>query len=232
MRLVSFALVGDFNSAVVAHQCIPRALELAGKELGVMCEAVWAPTMSLDTGEDGKLAGFNAIWCIPASPYACTRGALNAIRYAREQRIPFLGTCGGFQHALMEYAANVLHIASQHAEIAPDADDPLITMLSCSLVEKNGGIIFAKGSRLRAIYGVERAEEGYHCRFGLNAKYEKQFQDAGMRITARDESGEARGMELEDHPFFIGTLFQPERSALKGQVHPLIRAYVRAAAKI
>ena len=230
MKTVRIGLIGDFNAAVIAHQAIPGALALAGESQGVSCEPAWLPKPSLENANQDQLRHFQGLWCVPASPYASTSGALSAIRFAREGRIPFLGTCGGFQHALMEFAANVLHLPADHAELAPNAAAPLISLLACSLVEKTGAITFVKDSRLRSIYGVASAEEGYHCRFGLNPKHEAQLQAGGLRISARDSAGEVRAVELADHPFFLATLFQPERSALTGRAHPLITAFVRAAA--
>jgi CTP synthase (UTP-ammonia lyase) len=178
-----------------------------------------------------QLAGFAGVWCVPASPYASADGALAAIRFARESGRPFLGTCGGFQHALLEYARNVLgHARAEHAETAPDAAMPLISRLSCSLVEQHGTVTFAEGSRLRAVYGAEQAEEGYRCNYGLNPEYEPIFRDGALRVAARDAAGEVRAVELTGHPFFIATLFQPERAALRGAEHPLVTAFVAAAA--
>ena len=95
---------------------------------------------------------FDGIWCVPASPYANTDGALDAIRVARERRVPFLGTCGGFQHALLEYAGAVWGVpAPAHAELDPSAADPVIAPLTCGLVEQTGTIRFEPGSRLLAI---------------------------------------------------------------------------------
>jgi CTP synthase (UTP-ammonia lyase) len=83
------------------------------------------------------------------------------------------------------------------------------------------------GSRLREIYGSESVEEGYHCNYGLNPAYEKLLSP--LRISARDDQGEVRAIELQDHPFFIATLFQPERRALTGGLHPLVAAFIEAA---
>jgi CTP synthase (UTP-ammonia lyase) len=85
---------------------------------------------------------------------------------------------------------------------------------------------FTPGSRLAAIYGAE-TEEGYHCSFGLNPAYESMFEGP-MKITGRDEAGEARAVELDGHPFFICTLFQPERWALEGCSNPLVAGLVNA----
>ncbi len=119
LRGLRVALVGDFNPSVVAHQAIPKALELAGAQHGVEVEPVWVHTSSI-SGAEARLAGFDGFWRVPASPYAHTMGALAAIRYARERGRPFLGTCGGFQHALIEYARNVCCMPeAEHAETDP-----------------------------------------------------------------------------------------------------------------
>ncbi len=230
MGAARMALVGDYNPAVTAHQAIPEALRLAAAQAGGTIEASWVGTSTLRDDAPARLDGFAAIWCVPASPYASTAGALSAIRFARESGRPFLGTCAGFQHALLEYVRNALgqHQAA-HAETDPDASMRLLAPLSCSLVEKSGRILFAEGSRLRDIYGTAEAQEQYHCNYGLNPSYESLLQGSGLHISGRDEAGEVRAVELQDHPFFLATLFQPERAALRGLAHPLVNAYVKAA---
>jgi CTP synthase (UTP-ammonia lyase) len=156
-------------------------------------------------------------------------GALAAIRYARQKRVPFLGTCGGFQHALLEYARNVQGMAeSDHTESNPSSSLPLIARLACSLVEKEDRILLQAGSRIHQIYGRAEITEPYRCNFGLNREYEARLDDGALKFTGRDAGGEVRVFELAQHPFFIGTLFQPERSALRGQPHPLICAYLNS----
>lgn len=224
------ALVGDFNLQVIAHAAIPRALELAGSATGVSVEWVWVGTEKI--ADDARaLLGFTGIWVVPASPYQSMAGALAAIRLAREQELPFLGTCGGFQHALIEFARNAAGIpAAGHAEIDPSGGDLVVTPLSCALVDKAGEITFTPGSRLHTIYGGRPAREGYHCSYGVNPAYRARLEGAGLRFTGFDATGDIRAAELPSHPFFIGTLFQPERSALRGEQHPLIQAFVRAVA--
>src|SRR5262245_35410734 len=230
MKTVRIGLIGDYDPEVPAHRAIAPALHLAAQRTGVPLEPVWVPTSSLGGDVPGQLADFAGLWCIPASPYVNTDGALSAIRFARESGRPFLGTCGGFQHALLEYARTVLgYPEAEHAETCPDARMPLIAPLSCSLVERSGGVVFAPGSQLRAIYGAAQAVEPYHCNYGLNPGYERLLGGAALRVAARDQAGEVRAVELCTHPFFIATLFQPERSALRRVVHPLVSAFVAAA---
>ena len=227
MNIVHIALVGDYDPAVPAHQAIPKALHLSGERLGVSVDPVWMHTSTLDVSQ---LPAYAGIWCVPASPYTNTANALAAIRFARENNRPFLGTCGGFQHALLEYARNVLGLTdAQHAETRPDVAMPLIAPLSCSLVEKSGTIAFVEGSRLRNMYGAAETQETYHCNYGLSPHYERLFQDGALRICGRDRNGEVRAVELDAHPFFVATLYQPERAALHGKAHPLVNAFVAAA---
>jgi CTP synthase len=223
------ALIGDYNTQVAAHVAIPRALELARHELGVRLDWEWIGTDQIHDAPR-QLAGYAGVWVVPASPYKNMQGALNTIRYARETQVPFFGTCGGFQHALIEFARDVAGVAgADHAETNAAASDPVVTKLSCSLVEQSGEIVFAPGSRLHEIFQGRPALGEYRCNYGFNPAYRPKFESAGLRFTGFDAGGEIRAAELPSHPFFIGTLFQPERSALRGDHHPLIQAFVRAA---
>jgi CTP synthase (UTP-ammonia lyase) len=225
------ALVGDYDPTVPAHQAIPIALSLAAHHHHVAVEGVWVHTAQIENAE-ATLAGYNGVWCIPASPYRNTQGALEAIRVARERAVPFLGTCGGFQHALIEYARNVKGlIEADHTETNPYASLPLIVSLTCSLIEKEMALVLTEGSLIYRSYGTPRIVEGYRCSYGPNPRYEQELFAGPLRATAHDLDGEIRGAELSGHPFFVGTLFQPERKSLKGELSPLIRDFVGAIVK-
>ena len=229
MEPIRVALIGDHNPDVTAHRAIPIALALAARELDVAVEPAWLHTAEI-TGGAGQLDSFDAFWCVPASPYARMDGALSAIRYARETPRPFLGTCGGFQHALIEYARDVLGVAgADHAESNPGAEIALIAPLSCALVEQSGDILLREGSRVARLYGRTRVVEQYHCSYGLDAQHRALFAPSALRIVGEDLAGEARAVELDEHPYFLATLFQPERSALEGRLHPLIVGLISAA---
>lgn len=222
-------LIGDYKATVPAHQAIPIALQLAGGALALAIEFDWVPTEEIL--DPSRVAGFNGLWCVPASPYRSMEGALLAIKYAREHGRPFLGTCGGFQHAIVEYARNVLGWAdAEHAETAPAASRPVITLLACALVEATETVHFLPGSRIGAIYGCDESIEGYRCSYGLNPELQATLISAPLRAGAIDATGAIRAVELDDHPFFLATLFQPERLALKKQLPPVVLAFVRAAA--
>jgi CTP synthase (UTP-ammonia lyase) len=230
MTAIRIGLVGDYQPEVIAHQAIPKALAMAADAAGAVVEPIWLATTSLSGMPETELATYDAFWCVPASPYQSMEGALRAIRYAREQHVPFLGTCGGSQHALIEYARNVLGLAeADHAESNESTVMPLISLLSCSLVETAGTVVFTPGSRVAAIYRAAETVEIYHCRYGLNPEYQSLLVQGPLRITGRDAHGEVRVVELSGHPFFMATLYQPERWALRGAVHPLITAFVEAA---
>ena len=98
------ALVGDYDGNIVAHRAIPIALELAAADLRADVTFEWLPSSELQPTAAARLEPYAGVWCVPGSPYRNTVGVIEAIRFARLQRRPFLGTCGGFQHALLEYA--------------------------------------------------------------------------------------------------------------------------------
>lgn len=227
MDKVKIGLVGEHDDSVPAHQGIPLSLQAVAESSGVCVAFDWISTDQI-AGVD-SISEFQRLWCVPATPYRSMEGALFAIQYARENRVPFLGTCGGFQHAIVEYARNVLGWAdADHAESSPDAVRPVISPLACSLVETTEAVNIFPGSGLAAIYGTLEIFEGYRCRYGLNPVFRQALLQGPLRGAADDATGEIRAVELNGHPFFFATLFQPERAALKGELSPLIKAFVQA----
>ena len=144
-------LIGDRNPDVRAHRAIPVALARAAEQLGVPAEETWLPTPRIPFIPDYMLGAFDGLWCVPASPYASMERALAAIQFARESGTPFLGTCGGFQHVLIEYARNVAGLLDAgHAESNPDVTTPVVTALACSLVGRTGGSRWIRPAAPRA----------------------------------------------------------------------------------
>ena len=229
MSATRIGLIGDHDEGVTAHRAIARSLARARETLACDIEPAWLPTAELKR-DLAPAARCHGLWCVPASPYADGAAAIAAIRLAREQAIPFLGTCAGYQHALLEYARNVLGLKeAAHGEEAPEAALVLIGRLSCAMVEVVGPIRLVAGSRLATLCGRLDLEEGYHCRFGLDPRHRARFEGSRLRIVGEDLAGEPRAFELEGHPFFFGTAFQPERAALAGEVHPIVLGFLRAA---
>ena len=226
---VMIGLIGDYNESVPAHQAIPIALQRAAEIFDITVGFEWVSTEEVTS--IARISRFGGLWCVPASPYRSMDGALLAIRHAREGAVPFLGTCGGFQHAVIEYARNVLGWAdAEHGETAPDSLCAVISPLECALVETTGLVRLFPGSRIAAAYGVEETTEGYRCRYGLNPEFRADLVAGPLRAVADDGAGDVRAVELDGHPFFVATLFQPERAALKGEAAPLVGAFVRACA--
>lgn len=223
---IPIALMGDYNPKVNAHTAIPRALALYVSDFKVPLTWTWIETSILNS-DPGLLERFAGIWATPGSPYKNMDGVINAIHFARESKIPFLGTCGGFQHALIEYARHVSgFVDADHEETNPENKTLIVTRLACSLDGKSGEIYFAKGSQLYDIFKGQETTESYQCNYGLSLEWKKQLEKDGMKFTGVDKHGEPRAFELSHHPFFIGALFQPELSALKEKRHPLINAFI------
>ncbi|WP_428943863.1 CTP synthase C-terminal region-related (seleno)protein [Pantoea sp. FN060301] len=224
---VRIALVGDYRPAAVAHQAIPPAIDLAAASLNLPVTAEWVATDTLT--HPALLENFDAIWVVPGSPYKNDRGAWLAITYARQNNVPFLGSCGGFQYALIEYARNVMGWSDAAHPETDSSGRMVIAPLSCSLVEKMGDIVLEPGSLIASAYGRLETHEGYHCNFGVNPDFVQALSDFPLRITAWDREGDVRGVELPGHKFFVATLFQSERAALRNVLSPLIVALVNAA---
>lgn len=222
------ALVGDVNPDVIAHKAIPLAIDDAAAVLALTVEYEWLATRDIQSAD--ALSGFDAVWVVPASPYQNADGAFIAIRHARENGLPFLGTCGGFQHAIIEYARNILGWEdAAHAETDSEGR-MVIAPLACSLVEKSDVIELRPNTLIAKAYGRESIEEGYHCNYGIAPEFAAGLDAGPLRVSGWDEEGEIRAVELTTHPFFVATLFQHERNALAGRPAPLVHAFLRAAA--
>ncbi|GMA97952.1 glutamine amidotransferase [Pelosinus sp. IPA-1] len=227
---IKIGIIGDLDLKRPSHQATNEALNHCADFLGINLELQWLPTESLEEDADKSLSEFDGLWCAPGSPYKSMKGALKAIRFARVKDYPFIGTCGGFQHAVIEYAQNELGLNdAQHAEYDPSASNFFITALSCSLVGETRKIFINKNSMVYNIYIKTEIEERYNCNFGLNPSYQKLIDESGFKVVGTDEQGEARILELLQKKFFIATLFQPQLSSLPTNPHKLIVEYLNCA---
>jgi CTP synthase (UTP-ammonia lyase) len=208
----SIAVVGDRNPEYPTH----RALDAAGAD--------WMATDAID------LDGVDGVWLAPGTPYRDDGAVYELIRHARETGLPFLGTCGGFQYALVEFARGVAGIAgAAHAETDPDAGDPVVHRLACSLVGERRTVAPVAGTRLASICGDDPFEGVHWCNFGLSERWLPDLERAGLVVNAHAPDAGVEGVELpgDVHPFFVATLFQPQ---MAGPDHPLIEAFRSAAA--
>jgi CTP synthase (UTP-ammonia lyase) len=223
---IRVALIGDFSEKQKSHTAIPRSLEIASDD---SVECVWVPTESIGTGD--ALAEFQGIWVVPGMPYRSEGGVLKAIRHARMTRTPFLGTSAGFQYALVEYAQNALGLSEAgHQKSQPKCGIPLVSPLDRALAGVHGRVHFIEGTHIRKAYGTKDSIEEYHCSFGLNPKYQRLLEGSQFWVAATDDQHDIRAFELDDHPFFVATLFQPEMRCLsEGACSPLVNAFCHAA---
>lgn len=226
---IRVGIIGDLNPQQRAHLAIPKALQAAS---GGEADAVWIPTDSV--GEQDALAGFDGLWCAPGMPYRSADGAMRAIRHARITGTPFLGTSAGFQYALIEFARNALGFAqADHEKSNPKAAIALVSHLQCALAGVKARVHFSQGSLIRKAYNASESVEEYHCSFGLNSKYGRLLEGTQFCVSAVDDQHEIRAFELDGHPFFVATLFQPEmRSLTDGATpSPLVQAFVSQCAR-
>jgi CTP synthase (UTP-ammonia lyase) len=241
MTTPRIGIIGEFNPNNPTHLATNEALAHSFAGRGIKPVIEW-----LTTSRTFDLSQFDGFWCSPGSPYQSLQGALEMVRWARLERKPFIGTCGGFQHAVLEFARNVLGIKdAMHAEYDPYASDLIVTPLSCSLVGKKLAIRLKPGSRAASFYGATEIVESYYCNFGLNPEYREPLESAGLVISGWDETevspsadpgtadmsrhseatAEARVLELPGHPFFVATLYVPQTASTPESPHPLIAAF-------
>ena len=228
----TIALVGDRSPSVRAHARIPLLVDALRRREGLVLDPYWIPSTEAE-----DLEAFDGIWVVPGSPYSDPERVIAAIATAREQEIPFLGTCGGFQHAILHLARDLAGIEGASHDEYGSAGAPrepegrgsaVIVQLECSLVGHEGPITYTPGTLMARIAGVERSLERYHCAYGISPGYVAVLERAGVIFGAHDDDGAPRALELAEHPFFLGTLFQPELAGDGTRPHAVIRAFAEA----
>lgn len=240
---VRIGILGDFDPASPTLPAVEKSIEHAAETLKIAAEAVWLPTESLAGNDlEQKLEAFDALWAAPGSPYKSFDGMLRGIEFARRRDWPFLGTCGGFQYTLIEYARNVLGITdADSAENNSGSKNIVIYPVACAVPDRKDGapklsgavpeIRIRPGSFLRSFYRQDVVSEEFFCNFEVNPEFEWTFAEAGFPVVARGAQSEVRAIESPAHRFFVATLFQPQLSSKSKKPHPLIVEFVRAAAK-
>ncbi|QIN84908.1 glutamine amidotransferase [Rubrobacter tropicus] len=225
--IVRIGIVGDRDRNNPTHDATEEALGHAGASLGVSVRTEWLPTDALEGRASNALRRFDAVFCSPGSPYRNFDGVLEAIHFVRERGVPFIGTCGGFQHAVIEYARNVLCMPNAgHAEYDPNTPDPFISAMSCSPFGRKMEVEIEPGSRVHGVYDARTVVEEYRCNYGLTPGSRRLVEAAGLRVSGTDADGEARIVELPEHPFYVATLFVPQTRSSPESPHPLLVAFV------
>jgi CTP synthase (UTP-ammonia lyase) len=239
---VRIGILGDFDPKSPTLPAIEKSLQHASAKLDLPVEAQWLATPSLtDPGAEKMLETFDGIWAAPGSPFKSFDGMLKGIEFARRRDWPFLGTCAGFQYALIECARNVLGIAdADSAENNTGSKNIIIYPVSCAVPDRSKGapklsgeipeIRLRPGSYLHSFYMQDTITEEFFCNFEVNPDYEWAAMEAGFPVVARGAKGEIRAIESPTHRFFIATLYQPQLSSKPGKPHPLVLAFVQATA--
>lgn len=242
---VEVAIVGKYVQLEDSYHSIIEALKHSGAECGISCEPLWVDAerveKTLGGGEDydfrDKLDRADGIIVPGGFGGRGTEGKIEAIRYARDTGKPFLGLCFGFQLAVIEFARNVLGLEGANStELDPNTPEPVIDILpEQKEIEAMGGTmrlgdqktIVIPGSTASDLYGETEIVERHRHRYEVNPKYIAQLEINGMKFIGKDET--ARRMEileLEGHPFFIGTQFHPEFTSRPGDPNPVFLGFV------
>lgn len=219
-------IVGDFSPEYPSQIATNNALMHSSGKLGVSVEYEWIPTATISKQIDTIKETYQGFWIGPGVPDSID-GVLSIIQFTRENNVPLLGTCGGFQYIIMEYARNKMMLENaEHEERDPRSTQLVINKLACSLVGQKGEVIVKKPSKISEIYHVENVIEQFRCNYGLNPEYEKQIHEAGLRIVGTDAIGNPRIVEIPEHKFFIGTLFVPQLSSNSDSTHCIVDSFI------
>jgi CTP synthase len=249
-RRVRVAMVGKYMELPDAYKSLNEALAHAGLQALADVDVDYVEAEDIERDGPGVLASADAILVPGGFGDRGVEGKIAAVRYARENRIPFLGICLGMHVALIEYARNVCGLEGAHStEMQPHAAHPVIALITewqnadGSTEQRDessdlGGTMrlgaqpchLAPGSKVREIYGVDTIHERHRHRYEVNNNYVQQLQDAGMRVAGWSADNNLVEMvELPGHPWFIACQFHPEFTSRPRGGHPLFTSYIEAA---
>ena len=238
---VEIALVGKYVALHDAYLSVAEALTHAGIANGVRVDVRWVDSETVtEENAAGLLAGCAGVLVPGGFGSRGVEGKISAIRYARENKIPFLGICLGMQMAVVELARNKAGLAGAHSsELDPRTPYPVIDLMpdQAQVTEKGGTMrlgscpcVLAEGSRALAAYGQKHIDERHRHRYEFNNDYREALAGAGMTISGLSPDGRlVEAVELEDHPWFVGVQFHPELKSRPNRAHPLFREFIAAA---
>ena len=238
---VKIGLIGKYVELKDAYKSIIESFIHAGAENKCKVEIVWIHSESL-TKENVKerLENLHGVLVAPGFGERGIEGKIDAVRYVRENNIPFFGICLGMQMAVIEYARNVMGWSSAHStEMEKDTEYPVIDLMKDQQnVENKGGTMrlgaynckLAEKSMSKRIYGKTKISERHRHRWEFNNKYRKDFENKGLLIGGTNpENDLVEIIEIPKNKFFIGVQFHPELKSTVMQPHPLFIAFVKAA---
>jgi CTP synthase (UTP-ammonia lyase) len=226
------AILGDFNPAYSTHHAINDCLREIRKFFSGELQFDWVSTDVFNC-ETAFRSLYSGLWIAPGSPYENKLNVMRTITYARKNKIPTFGNCGGFQYMLVEYAQNVCGMEeADHQEDDPRADDPVISKLSCSLLGKEEEVLLVnEKSMIYRAHKKRKLSVKYFCDYGVNPDYTERIFNDGMAITALSSDAQVRAFEMLKHPFYVGTLFQPALTSTVADPDMLIMKFVDACVK-
>ena len=249
-KTVDIALVGKYVDLTESYKSLSEALIHAGIHTGARIKIHYIDSESIEKNGVGCLASMHAILVPGGFGKRGVEGKINAIRYARENKLPYLGICLGMQLAVIEYARDVVSLGGAHStEFDPETPHPVIALIT-EWQDRDGRIeqrdahsdlggtmrlggqecVLEPGSEVRHVYGADRIVERHRHRYEVNNHYLPRISAAGMRVSGVSaKEGLCEMIELPDHPWFVGCQFHPEFTSTPRTGHPLFNAFVRAA---
>lgn len=238
---ITIGLVGKYVELKDSYKSIAEGLIHAGAVNETKVNVVWISSENLVEGDyQKKLENLDGILVAPGFGERGIEGKINAVKYARENKVPFFGICLGMQCAVIEYARNVIGFENAHSsEMNKETPYPVIDLMEeQKLVTNKGGTMrlgayackLEKGSLAHQVYGKLNIQERHRHRYEFNNAYLEQFKNAGMIPTGiNTDSGLVEIVEIKDHPFFIGVQFHPEYKSNVANPAPLFVHFVKAA---
>ena len=238
---VTIALVGKYVELKDSYKSIAEAVNHSGAANEVHVDIRWVHSEEIfPKNVEEKLGDVDGILVAPGFGSRGIDGKIEAIKFARENNIPFFGICLGMQMATIEFARNVLGLADAHSsEMKEYTKHPVICLMAeqKSVVNKGGTMRLGsypckvvKGSKAYKAYGTERVDERHRHRFEFNNDYKEMFEKAGFKATGiNPDSGLVEIIEIENHPYFLAAQFHPEYKSTVMNPHPLFVSFVKAA---
>jgi CTP synthase len=240
-RPVKVGIIGKYVSLPDAYLSVVEALKHGGFHHGVKVEIEWIQAEDVEgLLAEGRLRGLDGIVIPGGFGERGIEGKIAAATYAREHDIPCLGLCLGLQMMAIDFARNVLGLAGANSsEVDPGTRHPVIDLMDTQkdVVDMGGtmrlGVYpasLAAGSQVAEIYGKELVYERHRHRWEFNNAYRSRFEAAGLRCSGTSPDGRlVEFIELEGHPFWVGTQAHPELKSRPNRPAPLFRAFVGAA---
>ena len=237
---LDIALVGKYTELPDAYKSISESFIHAGavNDCKVKLHYVNSEKLTPETVAE-KLGGMAGILVAPGFGNRGIEGKIEAVRYAREQGVPFLGICLGMQCAVIEFARNVLGLADANSSEMDQTPHPVIDLMEeqKSVTAKGGTMRLGaypcslrKGSKVAEAYGKLQISERHRHRYEFNNDYLARFEAAGMQpVGVNPDTGLVEVVEVESHPWFVGTQYHPEYRSTALRPSPLFVAFVRAA---